>query len=349
MNKITVKASQDYDVIIGSGLLADIGKYAAEVLGSRRTMIVSDDNVFDIYGEKVTKSLQDAGFEVSDFVFPSGEKSKSHNTLLQLYDWLAAENITRADSIIALGGGVVGDLAGFAAATYLRGIDYIQVPTSLLAQIDSSVGGKTAVDIEAGKNLVGAFKQPKLVVADIDTLSTLPEEFFKDGLGEAVKYGMIRSEALFKLIEKGEVMEHLEEIIVKCVDIKREVVENDEFDKGLRMILNFGHTIGHAIEKIQNFNGLTHGKAVAVGMMTITKAACKHGMVDESVNDRLRRCLIVNKMPYHVDISPESLYDNAITDKKRFSDDINIIICKKVGEAEIVKMKLAEFKKLLTD
>ncbi len=348
MEKITVRASQTYDVLIGGGLLADAGRYAAGVLKSRRTMIVSDDNVFSLYGETLKKSLENAGFEVSEFVFPHGEQSKSHETLLRVYDALAKNNITRADSLFALGGGVTGDLAGFAAASFLRGIDYVQVPTSLLAQIDSSVGGKTAVDIPAGKNLVGAFKQPKLVISDTDTLSTLPEDFFDDGMGEAVKYGMIWSEKLFELIASGNIKEHLEEMITECVDIKRQVVETDENDKGLRMILNFGHTLGHSIEKTQNFSGLSHGKAVAVGMYLITRAAEKHGLITENIGGRLRDCLEANGLPYSVDIPAEMLFENSVNDKKRFSDDINIILCKTVGKADIVKMPVNEYHRLIT-
>mgnify|MGYP002626881527 CR=1 FL=1 len=349
MHRITVKASQNYDVLIGGGLMKDAGKYAAEVLKSRRTMIVSDDNVFPLYGKTLRDSLESAGFEVSEFVFPHGEQSKCHDTLLQAYGALAENNITRADSLFALGGGVTGDLAGFAAASYLRGIDYIQVPTSLLAQIDSSVGGKTAVDIPAGKNLVGAFKQPRLVIADTDTISTLSEDFFIDGMGEAVKYGMIWSEELFDLIAGGNIKDHLEEMIVKCVDIKREVVENDEFDKGLRMILNFGHTLGHSIEKTQNFSGLSHGKAVAVGMYLITKAGEKHGIITGNISGRLKECLEINKLPCSVEIPAETLFANSVNDKKRFSDDINIIICKTIGKADIVKMPVDEYHRLVTE
>ena len=349
MNTINVKASQNYDVLIGSGILQNAGSYAAGVLRSRRTMIVSDDNVFPLYGNTLKASLEAAGFEVAEFVFPHGEQSKSHDTLLKVYSALAENNITRSDSLFALGGGVTGDLAGFAAASYLRGIDYVQVPTSLLAQIDSSVGGKTAVDIPAGKNLVGAFKQPRLVIADTGTLSTLPEDFFTDGMGEAVKYGMIWSDELFGLISAGNIREHLEEMIVKCVDIKRQVVETDEYDKGLRMILNFGHTLGHAIEKTQNFCGLSHGKAVAVGMYLITKAAEKHRIITEPISEKLKHCLVTNGLPSEVNIPSETLFGNSINDKKRFSDDINVIICKTVGKADIVKMPINEYHKLITE
>ena len=349
MNRITVKASNSYDVIIGSGLLQNASGYITEVLKPGRTVIVSDDNVYPLYGDMLKSSLESAGFTVYEFVFPHGEQSKSHTVLLNLYDYLSVNRVTRSDSIIALGGGVTGDLAGFAAATYLRGIKYVQIPTSLLAQIDSSVGGKTAVDIPAGKNLVGAFKQPKLVLADTDTLSTLPERFFHDGMGEAVKYGMIWSEQLFDMIASGTVKDRLEEMIVQCVDIKRQVVENDEFDKGQRMILNFGHTLGHAIEKTQNFCGLSHGMAVAVGMYMITSAAEKHGIITENISERLLGCLKTNSLPYSVDIPAETLFRNSVNDKKRFADDINVIVCRTVGKADIVKMKVEEFRNLITE
>ena len=348
MHKINVNASQSYDVLIGSGLLNDSGKYISGVLKSKKTVIVSDDNVYPLYGEKLKTELVSAGFEVSEFVFPHGEQSKSHETLLDLYSFLANANITRSDSLIALGGGVTGDLTGFAAASYLRGIDFVQVPTSLLAQIDSSVGGKTAVNIPAGKNLVGAFYQPKLVLADTDTLSTLSDDLFADGMGEAVKYGMIRSEELFDLIAGGDIKSHIEELVVKCIDIKRDVVETDEFDKGLRMTLNFGHTLGHSIEKTQNFCGLSHGKAVAVGMYLMTKAAEKNGLIKNNISDRLKKCLEVNHLPYSVDIPADTLYANSVNDKKRFSDEIDIIVCRTVGSADIVKMPIDEYRKFIT-
>lgn len=347
MKTIRVKTSVPYDVMIGSGLLAESGKLIAEAVKSKKTVVVSDDTVYGLYGEKLMASLKEAGFTADSFVFPHGESSKSHKVLIELYDYLTEKNITRSDSIIALGGGVTGDLTGFAAATYLRGIDFVQVPTTLLAQVDSSVGGKTAVNINGGKNLVGAFKQPKLVIADTDTLDTLSDELFADGMGEVVKYGMIFSEKLFELLETGKIKENIEAVVSECVDIKRFVVETDEFDTGLRMTLNFGHTIGHAIEKIQNFCGLSHGAAVSVGMYIMTCIAEKGGLITDNISDRLRACLITNNMPYQIDIPNHELYKNSINDKKRFSDTINIIVCRKIGKAEIIKMKLTEYEELL--
>ena len=351
MSIITVKASQSYEVHTGSGLLERCGDLIAGAVKPCRAVIVSDDNVFPLYGDTVKSSLEKAGFDVKEFVFPHGEQSKSHTVLLNLYDFLANSGITRSDCLIALGGGVVGDLTGFAAASYLRGIDYVQLPTSLLAQIDSSVGGKTAVDIPAGKNLVGAFKQPRIVLADTGTLSTLSEDFFTDGMGEAVKYGMIWSQELFDMICEGNLRkdpEKLEKMTSMCISIKREVVENDEFDKGQRMILNFGHTLGHAIEKTQNFCGLSHGKAVAVGMYLITKAAERHNIITEPISDRLLDCLKATGLPCSVEIPAETLFENSVNDKKRFADDINVIICKTIGKADIVKMPVNKFRELVT-
>lgn len=347
MKTIHIEASEPYNVIIGSGILDKSGEIISKVLKSKRTVIVSDDNVYPLYGKRLEKSLTENGFNYEAFVFPHGEESKSHKTLIELYNFLAEKNITRSDSLIALGGGVTGDLTGFAAASFLRGIDYVQIPTSLLAQIDSSVGGKTAVDIAGGKNLVGAFKQPKVVLADIDTLSTLSEDFFADGMGEAVKYGMIYSKELFDLIKTGKIKENLEEIIETCVDIKRRVVENDEFDLGLRMILNFGHTLGHSIEKYYNYNGISHGKAVAVGMYIMTRAAEKSGIISKPISEELKECLMVNNLPFETEVPCSDLFKGAINDKKRFSDNINLIICKDIGKAEIVKMPVSEFEQLI--
>lgn len=347
MTKIRVNASKPYDVVIGKGLLSQAGSLVAEAVKGRKAVIVTDDIVNGLYAEKLIKSMTDAGFTVDIFVFPNGEESKCHKTLMELYDFLAEKNITRSDFLVALGGGVVGDLTGFAAATYLRGIDYVQIPTTLLAQVDSSVGGKTAVDIGAGKNLVGAFKQPDIVIADIDTLDTLTEEIFTDGMGEVVKYGMIWSESLFDLLKTGKVKENLEKIVEECVDIKRQVVETDEFDTGLRMILNFGHTLGHSIEKYYNYHGFSHGKAVSAGMYLITNIGEKAGLISGNISDELKACLVANNMPFESGTPAEALFSGAVNDKKRFSDTISIILCREIGKADIVKMNINDFKNMI--
>ena len=347
MKKIRVDASISYDVLVGRGLLEQCGELISGVVKSRRCAVITDDIVDSLYGEKTVKSLEKQGFNVIKAAVPHGETSKSHEQLIALYNFLSANDITRSDFIIALGGGVVGDLTGYCAATYLRGIDYVQIPTTLLAQVDSSVGGKTAVNIESGKNLVGVFKQPVLVIADTDVLSTLSEEIFADGMGEVVKYGMIRSASLFERLCQGNIKNNLEDIIAECVSIKSDVVRNDEHDTGERMTLNFGHTFGHAIEKYLGYGNIAHGKAVAIGMYMITSAAEKQGLVGSGTADKLKKCLEVNSLPYSLDITADDVYSLSIGDKKRTSDEIRVILCPDVGNCSIKAMKLDEYRKFL--
>lgn len=272
MKKVTVSASKKYDIKIGSGLLSTIGEEAAALGKASKVCIVSDTNVWPLYGEAVQNSLVKAGFRALSYVFPAGEESKNGSVYLELMNHLAVNHITRSDLIVALGGGVVGDLAGFAAATFLRGIRFIQVPTTLLAAVDSSVGGKTAIDLPAGKNLCGAFCQPSLVLCDTDTLNSLPEDIFRDGCAEVIKYGVLYDPELFTVLEKDGLSFNREDVIARCVDLKRQVVMEDEFDTGARMKLNLGHTIGHGIEARSNF-GLSHGKSVAIGMAIVSRAS----------------------------------------------------------------------------
>ena len=265
MKTVKVSASKEYEVIIGSGLLLSAGeKIRAVAPKAEKAAIVSDDNVAPIYLEKVEKSLQAQGFQVCSFVFPHGEGSKNGRTYLEILNFMAANHISRSDLAIALGGGVVGDITGFAAATYLRGIKYVQLPTSLLAMVDSSVGGKTAIDLDEGKNLAGAFCQPELVLCDLDTLQTLSPDFFTDGCAEVLKYGVLGDRVLFDhLKERGQDFDR-EYVISRCVEMKRDYVCEDEFDNGVRRKLNLGHTIGHAIEKCSDYT-IPHGHAVAAG------------------------------------------------------------------------------------
>ena len=253
MRSVTVKTSATYEVLIGSGLLQKAGEAVKKVISPCKAAIVTDSTVVHLYEETVRQSLTEAGFSVCTFVFPAGEASKNIHTLSHLLEFLAKEEMTRTDLIVALGGGVTGDLAGFGAAVYLRGIPFVQIPTTFLAAIDSSVGGKTAVDLEAGKNLAGAFYQPKRVLCDTDVLQTLPEVVFADGIAEALKYGVLGDAALFEKIAGGDFRQDLEEIIETCVSMKRDVVEEDEFDTGKRQLLNLGHTFGHAIEQKSHF------------------------------------------------------------------------------------------------
>ena len=347
MKKIRVNASVSYDVLVGKGLLDQCGELISDVVKSRKCAVITDDIVDALYGDKTVKSLEKQGFYVIKATVPHGETSKSHEKLIALYNFLSANDITRSDFIIALGGGVVGDLTGYCAATYLRGIDYVQIPTTLLAQVDSSVGGKTAVNIDAGKNLVGAFKQPVLVIADTDVLSTLSEEIFADGMGEVVKYGMIRSAKLFERLSQGNVHENIKDVIAECVSIKRDVVQNDEHDTGERMILNFGHTFGHAIEKYLGYGNISHGKAVAIGMYMISSAAEKQGLISSGTAQKLKNCLEANSLPYSLDITAEDIYSLSIGDKKRTSDEIRVILCSEPGNCSIKPMKLDEYRKFL--
>ena len=261
---IPVRVRPPYDVRIGSGLLGRCGDYLAALLGQRRIAVLADDTVASLYLDTVTAALEDAGFAVCSHIFPSGEGRKNLSTLTELLEFLASEHLTRTDCVAALGGGVTGDMAGFAAAVYLRGIRYVQLPTTLLAAVDSSVGGKTAVDLTAGKNLAGAFCQPAAVICDTDCLKTLPPDVFADGAAEAVKTGVLSDEALFALFEDGTLTADPGEVIARCVAYKAGVVERDEKEQGERKLLNLGHTVGHAIEKCSGYV-IPHGHAVAAG------------------------------------------------------------------------------------
>ncbi len=324
MNTITVNVSQTYPIWIGRGLLQDCGTLLREKTKAQTAAIVTDDTVDGLYGIPVQNALEAAGFRVIKFVFPHGEASKCSKTLNQIYDFLCENFITRTDCLIALGGGVVGDITGFAAATYLRGIDYFQMPTTLLAQVDSSVGGKTAIDLPGGKNLVGAFKQPKAVLCDPDTLRTLPPIFLADGMGEVIKYGEIQDANLFAILEQHDlhnIHEVLESVITTCVDIKRRVVEADEFDTGLRMILNFGHTLGHAIESYYHYETYTHGSAVAVGMCMMAKRTCT-----PELYRRLCRCVEAYALPTTVPVKLNDLLPLCGKDKNRAGATLRFIV-----------------------
>lgn len=347
MVKVHVNTGSAYDILIGEGLLNKAGEYISAAIKPRHVCVVTDDNVDRLYSDTLMKSLEDSGFSVEKFVFPHGEASKSHATLLSLYDFLAEHSFTRSDALIALGGGVVGDLTGFAAASYMRGIGFVQIPTTVLAQTDSSVGGKTAVDIPAGKNLVGAFYQPQLVLCDVNTLETLTPEFFADGMAEVIKYGMIKSEELFALLETGNIKENLIEIITQCVSIKARVVENDEREAGERALLNFGHTLGHAIEKYYNYSGISHGFAVAVGMSVFTHIAEEKGLCEKGTAARLDSLLSKTGLPVSTAAPLEELYKNSLGDKKRSTGGIKIVLCDKVGESSVCPMTLEEYRTFL--
>lgn len=350
MKSVTVNTSTPYDVLIEKGCLSRCGEFAAKLFVPQKSTaaIITDDRVSSLYLKTVSDSFQKAGFSVCSFVFPNGEDSKSHDTLLQVYDFLIQNNITRTDFIVALGGGVVGDLAGFAAATYLRGIRFMQIPTTFLAAIDSSVGGKTAVNIPAGKNLIGAFHQPSLVVCDTDTFQTLEPQTFADGCAEMIKYAMIWSEDFLKLLESCDINEQIEEIVAYCVDIKRQVVEQDELDSSIRMILNYGHTLGHAIEKVTN-HAVTHGHGVAMGMVLITRLGIKLGFCDKALLERLCRILKQYHLPCEYNGNLAELAESCMHDKKRSGNTIRLILVSTAGKAEIVPMETQKLVNLLKE
>lgn len=343
MNIVKVNASTEYEVKIGSGLLSGLGQEVAGVTKVGTAAIVSDSNVWPLYGEMAKKSLENAGFSVVSYVFPAGESSKSGSTYLALLNFLAEQHVTRSDCLIALGGGVVGDLTGFAAATYLRGISYIQVPTTLLAAVDSSVGGKTAIDLECGKNLVGAFYQPKLVLCDTDTLQSLPVDIFRDGCAEVIKYGVLYDTELFAHLQDKGLAFDREAVITRCVELKRDVVAEDEFDTGSRMKLNLGHTIGHGVEASSNFT-VSHGKAVAIGMAIVSRASAKYGICCCNTAESIESILRQFGLPTETDCPSQMLFDAALSDKKRSGGTVNLIVPEEIGRCVIRPTGVNEMK-----
>ena len=332
---------KSYQIEISSGLLDQAGAKILSVSKAQRAAIISDSNVDELYGERLQKSLEGSGFAVTRIVFPAGEKSKCLAELAKIYDRLAAAGITRSDLVVALGGGVAGDLGGFAAATFLRGIDYVQVPTSLLAQIDSSVGGKVAVDLPAGKNLVGNFYQPRLVLIDTELLRTLPVRFLHDGLAEAIKYGCIRDKALFEKIaamrDDEELLANIGGIVERCCAIKAEIVEHDEFDTGERMVLNFGHTIGHAVEKCCGYTTYTHGEGVGIGMALLTRQTEKLGLTAPGTADAICKVLQKYNLPVDAPYTEADLLAGIGMDKKKSGSSITLIILKEIGSSFLQK------------
>jgi len=341
--KITVKASGTYDILINKGGLSGIGQALKERFKPCTIAILSDDKVFPLYGKVVADALKAAGFSTVSHVIPNGEQSKTLDNVTAFIDRMVQAQVTRTDMVLALGGGVVGDMAGFAAAIYLRGIPYIQVPTTLLAAVDSSVGGKTAVDISAGKNLVGAFHQPALVYLDTETLNTLDAAVMRDGFAEVIKYGIILDSKLFDTVSKPGSFD-LTSVIARCIEIKRDVVEQDEFDKGLRGLLNLGHTFGHAIEKLSDFT-ITHGSAVARGMIIAAKVARTYGFTDYT--DIITK--VVKDYGFQTDcpFKADELYSVILSDKKRSGADITLVLPKQIGASTLEKMPALQVLELM--
>ncbi len=347
LNTIKINASRAYDVIVGAGLLKDAGEKIGKIAGTT-AVIVSDDNVFPLYGKDLRASLESAGLRVLEFVFPHGERSKTLDTYGELLEYLCENRVTRTDALVALGGGVAGDLTGFAAATYQRGIGFVQIPTTLLSAVDASVGGKTAVDLKGGKNQAGAFYQPHLVLCDTDTLKTLPVEEYRCGCAEVIKYAMIGSRELFTEISETPVMEAYEKVICRCVEMKRDIVVKDEFDRGERMLLNFGHTFGHCVEALSGFSVL-HGQAVAMGMAAVTKSAVKKGVCPKETETALMAILNKYGLPTDIPYKLDDMLSAAGTDKKNAGNTYRLIIPETIGRCRIETLDIEGLRCWMTD
>lgn len=331
MNTVKVNASKNYNIYIGNDLLSDIGERIKNELGVCSAAVITDDNVNTLYADKVIDSLKKAGFRTVKFVFPHGEESKNIAVYSEILNFLAENHITRTDMLISLGGGIPGDMGGFAAATFLRGIKFVQIPTTLLSAVDSSVGGKTAVNLPAGKNLAGAFYQPDMVICDYSALDTLSPDIFADGCAEVIKYGAIMDAEFFEFLKNNDIKENIEYVITRCVEMKRDIVNEDEKENGIRAILNFGHTIGHAIEINSKFE-ISHGSAVAIGMIIASKGAYRMGYCDTDISEKIKEVLIKNHLSVFCSFSAESLYNVAVSDKKRSGDSIKLIIPERMGK-----------------
>ena len=336
MITVEVRASKAYNVCIGKGLLAHAGTLVKEALSPCRALILTDDHVAPLYADTLAQSLTDAGFVPETYVVPHGEGSKSLAVLGALLEHMAANRYTRTDALFALGGGVVGDLGGFCASVYLRGIPFVQIPTTLLAAVDSSVGGKTAINLDAGKNLAGAFYQPRLVICDPDTLCTLPPEIFADGCAEVIKYGVINDKELFSLLQNGTSPAD-ERIIARCVQNKRDIVEKDEFDTGLRQLLNLGHTVAHAVEKLSDFE-ISHGSAVAIGTVSIMRAAVAHGLCPGNDLDALIKLTKQLHLPTECPFDTAAVANAACSDKKRSGDTLTLVLPYGIGQSQLCKL-----------
>lgn len=329
------------------GQLEQLGEKMRAFQGGGRVCVITDETVAPLYLLRCEQSLLDAGFGVNHIVIPAGEASKCGELYLRILEYLAEIPMTRSDSVVALGGGVVGDLAGFAAATYLRGIRIIQVPTTLLSAVDSSVGGKTAIDLPAGKNLAGAFHQPALVLQDVSLLSSLPENVYRDGTAEILKAGVIADEAFFTALEDPAwTKAHLADVIERAVAIKEQFVEEDEFDRGLRHKLNFGHTIGHAVEQLSGYE-ISHGQAVAKGMARIADISVRCGWADRSAAERIRGALERYGFDLEIPYANDAIFHVIEQDKKREGGTIDLVTLKSIGSCELRRLPLAELENIL--
>ena len=347
MRAVHVNASRQYEVLIGAGLLDQVGARLRALTEAKTAAVLVGENVFPLYGGRLIRSLENAGFRVIHHVITPGEQSKSLETYGQVLRFLAENHMTRGDVMLALGGGVVGDLCGFAAATYQRGIGFVQVPTTLLAAVDSSVGGKTAINLETGKNQVGCFYQPLAVYFDPLILETLPEEEFRSGCAEVIKYGVLGSETFFEELVRTPVAEQLEHVIETCVKMKRDLVAEDEFDRGRRQLLNLGHSFGHAVEICSGFTVL-HGQAVAIGMALITRAAVQKGICSAQTLDRLLAILERYELPTEAAYPLEEMLQALLRDKKLSGDTMHLVLPEQIGRCRIQNVPVGELREWLS-
>ena len=343
--KLTVDLGKSsYPIYIENNLLERAGELIPQAFSGRRIMIISDDHVYPLYGDTLKRHLS-GDYECFHLVLPHGEATKSFQSLPGIYTAMLEAKISRSDAVIALGGGVIGDLAGFAAASFLRGVKFIQIPTSLLAQVDSSVGGKVAVDLPEGKNLVGAFYQPSLVLIDPAVLNTLPPRFVNDGMGEVIKYGCIKDESLFQTLEGYGSFGHLPEIVKRCVNIKRIVVEHDQFDTGERMLLNFGHTLGHTIEQYYQYGRESHGEAVSIGMYQLTLLSELEGLTEKGTAARILNMLNAYGLPFKSGLPMDALIGAIKLDKKNLENRLNIVLLHGIGDSYVHPVSIDFFGK----
>ncbi|MGI6442387.1 MAG: 3-dehydroquinate synthase [Synergistaceae bacterium] len=346
MRELIIETKREsYPVYIGSGLLEKVGSLVAKRIPLSKAIVITDDKVANLYLDKVVSSIESSDCEILTHTIPSGESSKNIEEYLKIIDLLSEEQFSGSDAVIALGGGVVGDIAGFAAATYLRGVRFVQIPTTLLAAVDSSVGGKTAINLPSGKNQLGSFYQPDLVICDTGTLKTLSKEIFEDGCAEVIKYGIIADKELFEMF-KEPLMPQIEEIIERCLKIKGSLVLEDEFDQGVRHFLNYGHTFGHAIEKCSSYQ-ISHGRAVGIGMVLAAKVALSEGLCSKDTKDKIEEMIISFGLPVTTNFNDKELYDAMISDKKRRSEFITLVLPKEIGECLLQKVKVAELPRLV--
>ncbi len=331
---------------IKRGLLSQAGKLLSERLKSRRALLVCDDITASLYAGKVTESLKNAGFDVASFVFPHGEANKTWSTAGSILEAAAGAKLTRSDFFISLGGGVCGDITGFAAAVYLRGVKFVQIPTTLLAAVDASVGGKTGVDLGAGKNLAGAFHQPECVLFDPDVIGTLPREQLDEGKAEIIKHAVLAGGRLYEIASCGAILDDIEKVVALNVEIKRKYVEADPCDTGCRQLLNFGHTIGHAIEKCSNYT-ISHGRAVAMGMVAETKAFIKFYNEKPEILKIIKSLLEKNSIKFDIPYTARELAQAAIHDKKMADGNLNIIAPLEIGNCQLKSIPISRLEEYI--